>query len=72
MKITGKYEQASKDPKIALSPNAEVIVIASANSLAFYSTMTGQLDTTIESVFNGKILISFLTFLLQVIYRKYN
>jgi len=53
LKITGKYEQTSGSAKIALSPNAEVVAIATSNSIAFYSTLTGQLDATIENVFTG-------------------
>ncbi|XP_058795675.1 transducin beta-like protein 2 isoform X5 [Phymastichus coffea] len=40
---------------IALSPNAEIIVIGHGSSISFYSTVNGQLDTTIEDVFNGPI-----------------
>ncbi|XP_018570810.1 transducin beta-like protein 2 isoform X3 [Anoplophora glabripennis] len=52
---SGKYEQASNNALIALSPDAEVIVIATFNTLSFYSTLTGQLDYAIENVFAGNI-----------------
>ncbi|KAJ8922903.1 hypothetical protein NQ315_001445 [Exocentrus adspersus] len=52
---TGKYEQASSHSLIALSPNSEVIVIATFNTLSFYSTLSGDLDYTIENVYSGKI-----------------
>lgn len=54
LKITGKYEQTSGNARIALSPNAEVVVIATSNSLSFYSTHTGRLDGTIENIFSGE------------------
>lgn len=52
---SGKYDQASSNALIALSPNAEVIVISTFNSLAFYSTFTGKLDCTIENIYDGPI-----------------
>ncbi|KAJ8943294.1 hypothetical protein NQ318_017312 [Aromia moschata] len=52
---SGKYDQASNNALIALSPNAEVIVIATFNSLAFYSSFTGKLDCTIECIYAGPI-----------------
>jgi len=55
LKITGTYEQTSSDPKIALSPNSEVLVIASASNLSFYSTLDGKLDYVIEDAFIGNI-----------------
>ncbi|XP_049818407.1 transducin beta-like protein 2 [Aethina tumida] len=55
LKITSKYEQAGNHAYIALSPNAEVVVISVANGLAFYSTRTGKLDQKIDNVFSGNI-----------------
>ncbi|KAF2895535.1 hypothetical protein ILUMI_10640 [Ignelater luminosus] len=55
LKITSKYEQTSRNARIALSPNAEVVAIATWNSLSFYSTHTGRLDGTIENIFSGDI-----------------
>ncbi|KAJ8965115.1 hypothetical protein NQ314_004340 [Rhamnusium bicolor] len=52
---SGKYEQGSNNAIIALSPNAEVIAIATSNSLAFYSALTGKLDYTIEHIYAGNI-----------------
>lgn len=56
MKITGKYQQTAYEPLIALSPNAEVVVIATAGLLSFYSTLTGQHDYTIDNLYStGKL-----------------
>nr|CAI5860222.1 unnamed protein product [Callosobruchus analis] len=52
---TGTYEQASSNALIALSPDAEVLVIASGADLYFYSTLTGKLDYTIENVYSDNI-----------------
>ncbi|GJQ80910.1 putative cellular response to glucose starvation [Trypoxylus dichotomus] len=52
---TGKYAQGSSPSLIALSPNAEVVAVATTNSLAFYSALTGDLDYKIENIYNGKI-----------------
>ncbi|KAJ8979981.1 hypothetical protein NQ317_013730 [Molorchus minor] len=52
---SGKYEQASSNALIALSPDAQVIVIATFNSLAFYSTFNGKLDYVIENIYTGPI-----------------
>lgn len=41
--------------RLALSPNAEVLVIAHGSSLSFYSTFTGQLDNTIDDIFLGPV-----------------
>ena len=54
LKITGKYHQAAPHSLIALSPNAEVVVIATGSSLAFYSTLTGHHDYTIDNIYSGK------------------
>ncbi|KAJ3657265.1 hypothetical protein Zmor_016277 [Zophobas morio] len=55
LKITGKYHQAAPHSLIALSPNAEVVVIATGSSLAFYSTLTGHHDYTIDNIYSGRI-----------------
>ncbi|KAK9744779.1 WD domain, G-beta repeat [Popillia japonica] len=52
---TGRYELGSSPSLIALSPNAEVVVVATTNSLAFYSALSGDLDYKIENIYNGKI-----------------
>lgn len=51
--ISGRYEQAAHNASIALSPNSEVIVVASGGSLLFYSTLSGQLDEIIENAYTG-------------------
>lgn len=50
---TGTYEQGSSPSKIALSPNAEVVVVATLNTLAFYSALTGELDYKIDNIYAG-------------------
>jgi WD40 repeat protein len=55
LKMTGKYQQAGAHSLIALSPNAEVVVIATGNSLAFYSALTGHHDYTIDNIYSGRI-----------------
>nr|CAH7755895.1 unnamed protein product [Callosobruchus chinensis] len=52
---TGMYEQASNNALIALSPNAEVLAIASGADLYFYSTLSAKLDYTIENVYSDNI-----------------
>ncbi|XP_066153049.1 transducin beta-like protein 2 [Euwallacea fornicatus] len=48
--ISGRYELASNSSLVALSPNAEVLVVASASDLQFFSTKSGKLDYTIENL----------------------
>ncbi|XP_072758878.1 transducin beta-like protein 2 isoform X3 [Anoplolepis gracilipes] len=48
--ITGIWENTTP-ASLALSPNAEVLVIAHGSSISFYSTITGVLDTTIQDIF---------------------
>ncbi|XP_070522969.1 transducin beta-like protein 2 isoform X3 [Cardiocondyla obscurior] len=52
--MTGTWNTAA-EASLALSPNAEVLVIAHGSSISFYSTITGVLDTTIEDIFFGPI-----------------
>ncbi|KAH1015728.1 hypothetical protein HUJ04_007070 [Dendroctonus ponderosae] len=52
---TGQYDLASNCSLVALSPNAEVLVTATANTLQFFSTFTGELDCTIENISNDHI-----------------
>nr|XP_023026931.1 transducin beta-like protein 2 [Leptinotarsa decemlineata] len=52
---SGKYDQCSGNARIALSPDAEVIVITTSNKMSFYSASTAKLDNTIENVFLGDI-----------------
>jgi hypothetical protein len=37
-----------------MSPNGEVVVVASKSSLAFYSVQTGECDAVIENIYPGK------------------
>ncbi|KAF5270605.1 hypothetical protein FQA39_LY01343 [Lamprigera yunnana] len=55
LQITGKYKNNGNGAKIALSPNAEVVAIATSSSISFFSTTTGELHNTIENIFNGNI-----------------
>ncbi|KAF5296510.1 hypothetical protein FQR65_LT01499 [Abscondita terminalis] len=55
LKITGKYKNKSDSAKVALTPNAEVLAIATSNNVSLFSTTTGELHKTIDNVFNGKI-----------------
>jgi len=37
-----------------MSPNGEVVVVASGSSLAFYSVQTGECDAVIDNIYPGK------------------
>lgn len=50
--MSGKYVKKSTPSLIALSPNAEVVVIGSGSCLNFYSTLTGKLDRVIDNASN--------------------
>lgn len=52
--LTGSWAGGS-NARLALSPNAEVIVIAHGTSLSFFSALTGALDIVIADVFNGEL-----------------
>lgn len=52
---SGSYDLTSASALVALSPDAEVLVIATYNTLKFYLTSTGELDCTIENVFADRI-----------------
>lgn len=52
---TGTYEVTNIPPHIAISPNGEVVIVTSYNSLLFYDTATGELDNEIEEIFEGEI-----------------
>lgn len=56
LKSTGKYEKASNPSLIALSPSADVVVVAAANYLAFYSALNGDLHHTINDIYTGKLI----------------
>ncbi|KAL0838856.1 hypothetical protein ABMA28_016884 [Loxostege sticticalis] len=57
---TGTYTQTANPPKIALSPNAEVLAVAVDSSVEFYDTYTGKLYDTVENVYLG--LINYMKF----------
>ncbi|XP_060521662.1 transducin beta-like protein 2 isoform X2 [Cylas formicarius] len=52
---TEKYDQSGNHALIALSPNSEVVVIATFGDLQFFSTLTGELDYVIENISNEAI-----------------
>ncbi|XP_050508502.1 transducin beta-like protein 2 isoform X2 [Diabrotica virgifera virgifera] len=52
---SGQYEKSGNYALIALSPNAEVVAIATANDVALYSTWTTELDHKIENIYEGNI-----------------
>ncbi|XP_069703102.1 transducin beta-like protein 2 isoform X3 [Periplaneta americana] len=52
---SGKYNHTGSPAHIAMSPNGEVVVVASGNSLAFYSVQTGECDNIIEDIYSGPI-----------------
>ncbi|EFN73424.1 Transducin beta-like 2 protein [Camponotus floridanus] len=52
--MTGTWDNTTA-ASLALSPNAEVLVIAHGLSISFYSTITGILDTTIQDIFAESI-----------------
>nr|XP_012221648.1 PREDICTED: transducin beta-like protein 2 [Linepithema humile] len=52
--MTGTWSNTTP-ASLALSPNAEVLVIAHGSSISLYSTITGVLDSTIEDIFLGPI-----------------
>lgn len=53
--ISGSYDLTAAHALIALSPDAEVVVIATYNALNFFLTATGKLDCTINDVFDDRI-----------------
>ncbi|XP_057659112.1 transducin beta-like protein 2 isoform X3 [Diorhabda carinulata] len=52
---SGEYEKSGNTALIALSPNAEVLAIATSNNVALYSTWTTELDYKIENVYEDTI-----------------
>lgn len=54
--LTADYESKAVSPLIALSNSAHVVAIASGCNIQFFSGVTGELDETIENVFNDHIL----------------
>lgn len=53
LETTGNYEQTADAALIALSPTAEVVVVATSNNLAFYYAFSGKLDYTVNNVYSG-------------------
>lgn len=52
---SGNYSHAGSPSHLAMSPNGEVVVVASRSSLAFYSVKTGRCDTVIDNIYSGPI-----------------
>ena len=50
---SGVYTQTANPPKIALSPNAEVLAVSCDANVEFYDTYTGKLYDTVENVYTG-------------------
>lgn len=53
--ISGKYDLNFAPALVALSPDAEVLVIATYDTLNFYLTSTGKLDHTISNIHSDRI-----------------
>lgn len=51
---SAKYNYAGRPSRVAMSPNGEVVVVASKSSLAFYSVQTGECDAVIDNIYAGK------------------
>jgi hypothetical protein len=54
-----------------MSPNGEVVVVASKSSLAFYSVQTGECDAVIDHIYPGEtsgdlLIHQFLGFLITL------
>ncbi|CAG9561987.1 unnamed protein product [Danaus chrysippus] len=58
--MTGSYTQTANPPKIALSPNAEVLAVSNDSNVEFYDTYTGELYDTVENLYTG--LINYMYF----------
>lgn len=50
--VTGKYT-GSGSALITLSPNGEVVAIATGTSLALYSALTGTCDKVIDNIYSS-------------------
>lgn len=55
--LTGRYDKTAAPPLIALSNSAQVIAIAIGTDVQLFSGLTGDLDATIEGIFNDNILV---------------
>lgn len=58
LETTGKYDQTADPALIALSPTAEVVVVATSNNLAFYDAFSGILDYTVTNIYSGMLKTS--------------
>lgn len=54
--LTSHYDNKAVSPLVALSNSAHVIAIAVGNNIHLFSGLTGQLDETIENVFNDHVM----------------
>jgi hypothetical protein len=54
---SGKYNHVGSPSHLAMSPNGEVVVVASGSSLAFYSVQTGECDTVIDDIYSGETCV---------------
>lgn len=56
--ITGNYNQSTSNipSQVALSQNADVIAIASGNSIEIFSTTNGLRDRIIDRIYTGEIV----------------
>lgn len=54
--MTREYESKAVSPLIALSNSAYVIAIATGSDVQLFSGLTGELDMTIENIFNDHIM----------------
>ncbi|XP_047503560.1 transducin beta-like protein 2 isoform X2 [Pieris napi] len=52
---TGTYTPGVNPPRIALSPNAEVLALACDTNVSFYDTYTGKLFGTVENIYSSSI-----------------
>lgn len=58
--MTGKYDNTHKDVHIALSPDAQVVVVSVGDTLHFYSAVTGTLDRTVSDIYSGCAITALL------------
>lgn len=53
--MTSKYSPSNVPSLIALSPNGDVVIIASGHDLEIFSALTGIRDKLIENIYVGEI-----------------
>lgn len=61
--MTGQYKSYGSDINLALSPNAEVVVISTGSTLMFYNALNGKCDKVINDVYSGTKKYYFFLFL---------